>query len=338
MSKPLRLGALLLVLAVFVVAAFAAFDQEGAWERASLGLKTAKWYYFLPMFGMYLLSHLLRSFRLYLLLNRAAAYGRVFVINTLGFLAINVLPFRMGEMVRPYLLKDSEGIPFSRGIAAIFVERIYDLIMLLVMLLLVSWTVDVPTLHIELGDQRYEVIALARRMAIALCLVGFGGMFVVVLIGEPLFKIMERLPLGLIFGSFSRSFREGILGLLRSPMRAIGLLFLSAALWACTIYGIQFALMAFPTLPSTSDVALTVWTVTLAGMTAIPTPGFLLVYELCCAEALKLWGVDSAFAMTFAVILHLGQFTFIASLGLFFSIREGINMRGIAAKSQSVED
>ena len=105
-----------------------------------------------------------------------------------------------------------------------------------------------------------------------------------------------------------------------------------------TIFGVQFALMAFSQLPSSSEVALTVWTGTLAGMTAVPTPGFIGVYEVCCSEVLKLWGVDSAFAFTFALILHLSQFIFIALLGLFFSIREGINLRRLVVKSQSVED
>jgi hypothetical protein len=56
---------------------------------------------------------------------------RVFVATAIGFTAV-VLFGRAGEPVRPYLIAKKEGVSFSSQVAAWLVERILDLLMVLV--------------------------------------------------------------------------------------------------------------------------------------------------------------------------------------------------------------
>ncbi len=50
----------------------------------------------------------------------------LFRISSVGLMAIVVLPLRLGEFVRPFLLKKESGASMSSGIGSIVVERVVD--------------------------------------------------------------------------------------------------------------------------------------------------------------------------------------------------------------------
>jgi uncharacterized membrane protein YbhN (UPF0104 family) len=72
------------------------------------------WGYFLlaliPMF----LSHLLRTLRWQATLAPIKPIGfvSIFGMNAVGFMMVNVLPLRLGELVRPLLVTQREGVPY----------------------------------------------------------------------------------------------------------------------------------------------------------------------------------------------------------------------------------
>ena len=125
----------------------------------------------------------------------------------------------------------------------------------------------------------------------------------------------------------AKKFRSALISLFSNPARACGLFVLSVIVWLITISSVLMALWSFQELPHGFDAAWSCWTVTLAGMTAIPTPGFFGVYELCCSAVLSLWGINETLSKTFALFLHLGQLTFITVLGSGFMIQEGLSLR-----------
>ena len=83
--------------------------------------------------------------------------------------------------------------------------------------------------------------------------------------------------------------------------------------------------------------ALIVWTLTLAGMTAVPTPGFFGGFEASCSAALMMLGGDADRARTFAVLLHLGQFAFTVCSGVLFLVLEGLSLRELVDRSRRAE-
>jgi uncharacterized membrane protein YbhN (UPF0104 family) len=300
--------------------------------QAAGALRAVEWWTFLPMFLMYLVAHTLRSMRLGLLLGDHVPFRGLFSINAIGFLAINVVPLRLGEAVRPYLLQEKYQMPYGQSVAAIVVERIIDLGMLLTMLLALSWWVELPPGGVMVEGQ--DVILRGQQLAGVGVGLGILGLVAVVGIGEPVIAVIARLPAGEKLAGFAHRVRQGLRELMASPGRCAGALVLTVGVWGATLVGVGFVMGGFPGIPATLGSVWTVWSVTLAGMTALPTPGFFGGYELFCVAALTLWQVDAGLAATFALTLHIGQFIFTCGIGGTFVLLEGLTLRQVVRESQ----
>ena len=88
-----------------------------------------------------------------------------------GLFANEVLPFRPGEVIRPYLQALWSDIPFSVALASVIVERIFDGIWLAVVFVIVSSGLALPR---KVTDVAWGLAALSVAAAIALGIVMFG--------------------------------------------------------------------------------------------------------------------------------------------------------------------
>ena len=75
----------------------------------------------------------------------------------IGFMINCVLPGRVGEFARPLVLNRKEAVPVSTGLATVAVERIFDLIILLLLFLAVSSFVRIePGFNVTFGGHRLD--------------------------------------------------------------------------------------------------------------------------------------------------------------------------------------
>jgi hypothetical protein len=95
--------------------------------------------------GIYLatlaVTHLFRSWRWeYLLraLGVSLPFGRLMLISSAGFMAILALPFRLGELARPYYVARERGARMSALLGAVAVERIVDGLLISVLFFVAS--------------------------------------------------------------------------------------------------------------------------------------------------------------------------------------------------------
>ncbi len=298
-------------------------------DVVAVSLGDFRWAYMVPVMAFYAFAHALRVVRLRAILGRPVPFFRLLSILSIGYLAINVVPLRMGEFVRPTLLAEKEEIPFGAGLAAIFVERLVDMLMLLGMMLLVGFVVDLPEGRIVV--EGIDVLRAGQKAVGTLVAVGIVGLGALLIVGEPLLRLTDPLPVG----GFLRRFRDGILTLAGRPAALAGVLATSVVIWGVTVLAVYVTLLAFPGLPASLGNALSIWAVTLAGMTVAPTPGFFGGFEAFCAAALVMLGADGDRARTFAVILHLCQFGFTVGTGLAFLVWEGVSLREVVGRSRA---
>jgi uncharacterized protein (TIRG00374 family) len=105
--------------------------------EAVASLEQANWLYAIPAVIILLFSFVLRAIRWQVLLVPVGRVGFAssFRATMVGFMANSVLPARMGEFIRAFVLTRREGIKVESVFATIVVERIFDGYMLLLFLL-----------------------------------------------------------------------------------------------------------------------------------------------------------------------------------------------------------
>ena len=287
-----------------------------------------RWGFLVPIWGQYLCAHVLRAQRFRILLPMKLDYRASFSALSIGYLALHVFPFRLGELVRPYLVSEQRQVPFGDSLAVVVIERILDVMCLLAMVLATSWFVDLPT---QIEVHGYDLLGIAQRAAGGLALAGAVGVGGVVALGPRALTFTDRLPAGALF----RRFRASLVARTRRPAVAAQAVALSAMIWLLTLAAVQVQLNASPGLPRGFLDALTAWTATLSGMAVLPTPGFFGGFEAACTAALLLLGAPQDLAAPFAIVLHLTQFVFTVALGGCFLIVEGLSLKDIVTRSRA---
>lgn len=325
MTHRVRLLAVLVVTAACLGLALWGIDTQKVFE--ALSAMQLRW---IPVAMAAIIAvFFARVLRFQLLLGDARpGFGRQTVVCGIAFLAINVVPLRLGEFVRSFLLLDDD-VEWGTSLGAVVMERIVDLFMLLGMLLLVAMAVDLPgTVEV----QGIDVLAAGQRAIGVALVVLIGGLGVLGVANEGLLGLLSRIPLlGERVAGFSRTFRTATAQFVSRPAAAVAVLALAVFVWAGTIVSVWALLMAFPEIPARWDVALAVTAFTVAGTVAIPTPGFFGPFEVFCKAVLVLWAVDPAVAATFAVVWHLHQFGFHVVSGVGLMLREGLGVGALVA-------
>lgn len=326
--KTAQLFIILLITLIFLIVALWGIDFSTVFQT----ILETDWIWFFIVQLCYVMIHTVRSVRLWLLVEKKASFLSIFSINTIGFLAINTIPLRLGEFVRPYLLMTKEDIPFAQGMAAIILGRWLDLCMLLLLLLGLGFLVEIPEQGLVFSG--VDIISAGQHFVSTSVLLGSVLGMGLVILPEHFLFFLKKIPLGEKVFSFVVSFRGGMRTLFANPLLAIQLFSLSLVIWSLIVGSVYFALRAFPDIPESLPMAWSTWTITSIAMIVAPTPGFIGVYELFCSTALLLWEIPKVLGTSFALALHGSQLFFTLFIGAIFLLWEGISLRSLISQSQ----
>ncbi|MEE9605717.1 MAG: lysylphosphatidylglycerol synthase transmembrane domain-containing protein [Candidatus Scalindua sp.] len=110
------------------------FARKIEWFHLSAALREANYIYIIPTIVLIFVSHYLRAVRWSSLI---APIKRVSVLNLfsatmIGFMANSVLPARIGEVIRPVMVARKENIKVTTSFATVVMERIFDILSIIV--------------------------------------------------------------------------------------------------------------------------------------------------------------------------------------------------------------
>ena len=286
-----------------------------------------------------LATYSIRAFRWQYLLAPIGPtrFSTAFRTTVMGFAASFLLPARPGEVLRPYLLARHEGLPPTSCFATIILERLLDLVTVLLLFGVFVLLVDPSSLS---GDPAlYARVKAGGLLAAGASIVGLVVFFF--LAGHPetlgtwALRIERLLPakLARLVASLVESFAQG-LAVMRQPAHLLGSLALSFPLWLSIALGIWLTSRAFHMTFSYLGSFL-VMTLLVVGV-AVPTPGqvggFHTAYKIAVVTFL---GAPESTAVGAAIVLHAISFVPVSLLGLYFMAREGLSlgrMREMAAE------
>ncbi len=279
-------------------------------------------------------TYLIRAWRWQALLRPLGdvPFSPAFRTTVIGFTALFLLPARVGEVLRPYLLARQVGLNFSATFATIIIERALDLTAVLLL-----FAGAMPFLGVDVGAQT----RMAGVLAAAAALVGLAALFVFAghpeKVGQWADWFSRILPAraAAAVGSFARKFAEG-LAVMREPRALAVSLAWSLALWASICLGIWLVSRAFGlTVPFSGSFLIVMYLV--VGV-ALPTPGgaggFHVAYQMA---ATTYFGASVDDAAAAAIMLHLVSFVPVAVVGLAFMWQDGLTLGGLKAMRPAPE-
>jgi hypothetical protein len=213
----------------------------------------------------------------------------------IGYLANNILPARLGELVRSHYLGDREGISRAAALGTVVVERIVDLVAVVAIA-----SVALLVLSVR-GVVANAVLVGAAVTALFLVVLAIGivahrlpGM-------DRIRTVVERYPR---VRELARSLQDGLTVAARP--RTVGEAILaSAASWSMSILAFAAIGQALGIQLSMAQAALIASGVALAS--AVPAgPSNLGTFELAAQELGKAVGIEQSSALALGVLVHIG--------------------------------
>jgi len=300
------------------------------WDEFIATLRTDKqWWYLVPSVLFFTSSFLFRALRWkYLLLPvKEIKYSSLFSATMIGYMGNNVLPVRLGEFLRAYVIGRSADISKSAGFATIVVERLVDVIGLLVFLLIALVGATLP-------NQYHSVVVLIGIAAVILLIFFLGLTFFEKKVNRILDKIFRFLPdlVAEKLVGITQSFVTGLRSL-KEAQYYWRILLNTVLIW--TVYAISayFLILAFNfnSLYSMGIVAgIVLYLIGTIGVMVPSSPGYIGTFHYAIIQALALYGVPAEPALGFAIVMHLTNYIPVTGLGLFFFLREGFRFKEIS--------
>jgi 4-diphosphocytidyl-2C-methyl-D-erythritol kinase len=264
-----------------------------------------------------------------------------FASVSVGFMANNVLPARIGEFARAYTLSRVEPVSVSGTFGTLVVERVLDGVTLLgILLLAISWPTFPAAGILAEGPIRAAVDVVMG--GIGLMMVG-----IIVLLVRPrtFVRIAERVALWLP-GDFARPIVDALeafldsLTVLRSPILLAKAVLWSIGFWVFHGSSFWLGMLAFGIRPQDSFIAALFTESVVAFGVAVPSaPGFFGTFHWAANWALSdVYGVEGARSLAFAFGYHLGGWIPITLIGFWYAWKLGLSLGDVSRSEERVEE
>lgn len=348
-----RLRTILAQIGSFVLAgvllylALRGVDFSAVW----VALREANYTWLLPLTGIVLLSHFIRAWRWKILLDALPADDSMskkhpvsvktaFYSVMIGYM-VNYAAPRLGEVARSANLAAREKVSFSSVFGTVVVERIVDVIVLLVALVSVVFLLSDQLVTLQQLFIDPLVGQLGRIPTFALFLLSIAVVVIVLLIYRQALisdSLIQRLWMHKV-RPVVVSFKDGLLTVIWSRQRFL-LVFTTIFIWFC------YTVMAYIPLvmlgmAQTYDLSLLdAWGIMALGAigVAIPSPGGTGSYHYITIQTmLHLYSVPQEPAATYAVLTHAAQMILYTIVGFISLLLQGSSFRSLKQTTKTAQ-
>jgi glycosyltransferase 2 family protein len=201
-------------------------------------MRNAKIYFVLAAFIIYYLSFPIRTFRWRMLLENVGyteengihlpKFWKLLEIIYVSWFANVIVPAKLGDLYRAYLLRREAGLPASRTFGTVLAERLLDLIVLLLLF--------IPSVIISLHENLPPQLVLGLKITMMLVVVGILGLFMLRMFPTQIGMVVPKR-----FRGYYNQFQEGTLGSFRRIPTLTGL---TVCVWACEALRFFFIALA----------------------------------------------------------------------------------------------
>jgi len=329
---------LVLGISISLIALYAVWRYVGLTNLASLRgffgrlwgvYRGGNYLYIAPALVLLLFINWARAYRWRLLVHSSEhlPLGRLFSIVNIGYLFNNILPAKAGELVRGYLLGRMIPGGIAQALSSLLIERLLDVLVLVVFVLALMPLVDVPPFLISAGRLLGLVSACGVVALAVLARVGDQGL-------DWIWRFLGRVP-WVGHPKVKGALRDLLVGF---RVLTVGRLLPGILLWSLVIWVgyalfnyLILAVLRMTYLPLTA--AAFVLCATGFAMVLPSSPGAVGVFETAAVLALSVYGVDKSQAVGYAFGLHALTNIALILLGLWGLGSEGLTYADVRARA-----
>ena len=211
------------VVALLIFAHRANINPQKTWNV----IRSANLFFFLIAFVIYYCSFAIRALRWRLLLENVGfthangihlpKFWKLVEIIYISFFANSVIPAKLGDLYRAYLLRQEIGVSTTRSFGTVVAERLLDLIVLLLLF--------IPAILISLHTNMPPQVYVSMEILLGIVVIGIAGLVVLRIARESIAKLLPQR-----FREHYYHFQEGALGSFRRVPVLTGL---TVGVWTC---------------------------------------------------------------------------------------------------------
>ena len=283
-------------------------------------LRGANYWWLVPGVAIYFISVWFRSWRWSFLLrgSKRIAAHRLYPVVVIGYMGNNVLPFRLGEVLRAYVLWRRERVNVGTSLTTAVLERLFDGLTMV--------------LFVLFGLLFVPMSAFFSRLVSIASAVFFGALVVfLVLAARP--RLLRRIAHAVIETVVPERFRDPLLDLVEGVIEGLEslrsgrdvLVIFLVTVWVWILETLKYWLVSFA-----FDLQLPYYGIVLMGgvvnlLTALPSlPGYIGTFEGGGVQVLEVIGAPSGAAASYVLVLHAILLLPVTLLGLIFLANAGV--------------
>jgi uncharacterized protein (TIRG00374 family) len=321
-----RLG-LVLSFLISIIFLYLAFKKVDAREIGH-SLLDADLSYFVIAILLTFFTFFLRAIRWQILLNplKKLPLPLVYHATMIGFMCNYVLPARIGEIIRAYLIGARGNMSKSSAFATIIIERVLDVFILSFFGVIILMFYPIP-----IWVKRIGITVTLLNISIFILLLGMQKK------REVFFKLIEKVLK--IFGEKIKErittllscFIEG-LDILNNPTNLFLVSVLSIAIWGIT--GLFFYILFFsfsirlPLYAAFLDMIILTF-----GIMIPSTTGFIGTFQFFVKEGLVIFQINPNMALSYSILLYVSQFIPVVVPGFVSLWIWGLDFRNLATNA-----
>lgn len=267
-----------------------------------------------------LIAVVLCAFRWFRLAGSGVRYMDTFAALMIGLFVNNVLPARIGEVARAYVISKKRGLSFTYSFSTVLLDRFFDLTGLLLMAFIFF-----PDESIPVAVSRSIYILIGFLILCIACLILFSREQFANKIADKLSTIKN--PHFTKLATRVLAIQEN-LKRINSPFNLILSVVLSFCTWFSMTIALYLVILMLGINIDFRDIPFVCALLNL-GLTIPSSPGYVGVYQFLLVYLLAIFGVPKYEGFTISVIYHAMWFIPYNILGFLYLLKEHLKIREI---------
>ena len=286
------------------------------------------------------ISYFLRAVRWHYLLipEKRIPLSSLYPATIIGYMANNLLPARLGEFVRAFVLAQREGLQTPTVFASLVIDRLFDGFTVMLILLFTLFTLRLPQ-----GMSEAETVLQTGGVVTFVLYVG-----VVAFLFLLKYQTMRTLAwTGVLLKPFPQQLSDRIIPLLGSFIGGIrmsskgghiaAVLVSSLSVWLFCVIPVDMVLQGFGIhLPIAASMFILVLLVFAVMVPA--SPGFIGTYHYACFKGLSAFGIPESIAVSIALVLHGIAFFPVIIAGFYHLWKSKLSLRGLSCSATAAPE